>query len=173
MLSGMEYFNTFGGNSVACAIGKAVLDTIESESLLQHAGRVGEYLTARLQELRHRWPSLVGDIRGCGLFQGIEFIRCVPCSHCLEMSSIDNAASHMDENSSCAVLVPVPHVIVEDETLTQFIVDYLQQCGVVSSRDANVIKFKPPLVISILDVDVFLLNLEEGIKLWHYSDHIY
>ncbi|TNN83941.1 Ethanolamine-phosphate phospho-lyase [Liparis tanakae] len=60
--SGMEYFNTFGGNPVSCAIGMAVLDVIEKEDLQGNALRVGRYLTGLLEEQKDKHP-LVGDIR--------------------------------------------------------------------------------------------------------------
>ena len=71
--TGIEYFNTYGGNSVACAIAEAVLDTIQSEQLQQHAHEVGIYLTEQLLTLipLSKW---IGDVRGVGLFQGIEIV---------------------------------------------------------------------------------------------------
>lgn len=72
--SGMEYFNTFGGNPVSCAAGLAVLDVVEEESLQEHALRVGAHLKSRLAGLQERHPVL-GDVRGRGLFLGIELVR--------------------------------------------------------------------------------------------------
>jgi len=71
--NGMEYFNTFGGNPVSCAIGLAVLDVIEEEGLQQHAGRVGSHLLEGFRSLMGRHPA-VGDVRGRGLFLGIEMV---------------------------------------------------------------------------------------------------
>ncbi|KAE8630511.1 hypothetical protein XENTR_v10000848 [Xenopus tropicalis] len=72
--TGMEYFNTFGGNPVSCAIGLAVLDIIKKEDLRGNATRVGNYLTELLNEQKQKHP-LIGDIRGVGLFVGVDLVK--------------------------------------------------------------------------------------------------
>ena len=72
--NGMEFFSTFGGNTVSCAVGIAVLDVVRDERLQAHALAVGEQLDARLRGLIDRYP-IVGDVRGSGLFWGVELVR--------------------------------------------------------------------------------------------------
>ncbi|RMH12702.1 MAG: aminotransferase class III-fold pyridoxal phosphate-dependent enzyme, partial [Gemmatimonadetes bacterium] len=72
--NGMEYFNTFGGNPVSCAVGLAVLDVIEDEGLQERARVLGARLLDGLRALRRDHPG-VADVRGAGLFVGIEFSR--------------------------------------------------------------------------------------------------
>lgn len=72
--NGMEYFSTFGGNQVSCAIGLAVLDVMRDEQLQAHALDVGERMLRALRPFVDRHP-LVGDVRGSGLFLGVELVR--------------------------------------------------------------------------------------------------
>ena len=72
--NGMEFFSTFGGSTVACAVGLAVLDVVEEERLQDHARDVGDALLDRLRRLAER-HSLVGDVRGSGLFLGVELVK--------------------------------------------------------------------------------------------------
>ncbi|MEQ2248700.1 hypothetical protein ILYODFUR_021634 [Ilyodon furcidens] len=60
--NGVEYFNTFGGNPVSCAIGLAVLDVIEKEDLRGNAIRVGTHLIDLLKKLQEK-HEIIGDVR--------------------------------------------------------------------------------------------------------------
>ncbi|NIW23827.1 MAG: aminotransferase class III-fold pyridoxal phosphate-dependent enzyme, partial [Gammaproteobacteria bacterium] len=53
--NGMEFFATFGGNPVSCAIGLAVLDVIEDEGLQEHALQLGRRFLDGLRELHERY----------------------------------------------------------------------------------------------------------------------
>jgi 4-aminobutyrate aminotransferase-like enzyme/Ser/Thr protein kinase RdoA (MazF antagonist) len=72
--NGMEFFSTFGGNPVACAVGLAVLDILRDEDLQQNALRVGTRWLANLRDLQSSYP-LIGDVRGSGLFLGLDLVN--------------------------------------------------------------------------------------------------
>lgn len=71
--NGMEYFNTFGGNPVSCAIASEVLKTVKRDKLQENALFVGEFLKSELNQLAIKFP-IIGDVRGQGLFLGIELV---------------------------------------------------------------------------------------------------
>ena len=72
--NGMEFFSTFGGNPVACAAGLAVLDVVQEEKLQQNALRTGSFTIHELNQLKQQHP-LIGDVRGSGLFLGLDLVR--------------------------------------------------------------------------------------------------
>lgn len=68
-----DYFNTFASSPLQAAAGHAVLDVLEDEALTDNAAAVGSYLR---EQLRARQPACppMGDVRGCGLFVGLEWV---------------------------------------------------------------------------------------------------
>ena len=72
--NGMEYFNSFGGNPVSCAIGLSVLQVLEEENLQKNALDVGNYLMSELNLLKQKF-EIIGDVRGKGLFIGAELVK--------------------------------------------------------------------------------------------------
>ena len=69
--NGMEFFSTFGGNTVSCKIGLAVLQVVQEENLQAHALTVGEQLLKGLRDLQKQ-HEVIRDIRGSGFFLGAE-----------------------------------------------------------------------------------------------------
>jgi 4-aminobutyrate aminotransferase-like enzyme len=131
--NGMEYFNTFGGNPVSAAIGLSVLDVIRDERLMHHCAVAGGQLMegARALALRH---EVIGDVRGMGLFNGIEMVR------------------------SRATLEPAPEVV--DHVIRVLKRDH----HILLSSEGphhNVLKIKPPATFSAQDCDRFLMALDE------------
>jgi len=72
--NGMEFFSTFGGNTVSCVVGLTVLAVTLEENLQAHALVVGTHLLDRLRPFTERYP-IVGDVRGSGLFIGVELVK--------------------------------------------------------------------------------------------------
>jgi 4-aminobutyrate aminotransferase-like enzyme len=129
---GMEYFNTFGGNPVSAAIGLAVLDIIRDERLAANARARGTQLMDGLRVLAGRHP-VIGNIRGLGLFIGAEFVK-------------DRVTLQPD----AAALTTV--------------VERMKEAGVLLSSEGphhNVLKIKPPLVISEEECAHFLGTLDQ------------
>ena len=129
--NGMEYFNTFGGNPVSAAIGLAVLDVIEEEGLQEHARVTGERLLAGLRELAERHEA-IGDVRGMGLFIGIELVR-------------DREARE-------------PDGALADELVNRAAARGVLLSTDGSSH--NVIKIKPPMVFSDRESDLLLETVD-------------
>ncbi|HUR21369.1 MAG TPA: aminotransferase class III-fold pyridoxal phosphate-dependent enzyme [Vicinamibacterales bacterium] len=129
--NGMEYFSTFGGNPVSCAIGLAVLDVIHDEGLQEKALHVGEHLRQGFRELASHY-AIIGDVRGLGLFIGVEFV----CDR--------------------ATLAPAPEATtyVCNRLMEQGILVS------VDGPRRNVLKIKPPLVFSDANVARFVETLD-------------
>jgi 4-aminobutyrate aminotransferase-like enzyme/Ser/Thr protein kinase RdoA (MazF antagonist) len=124
--NGMEFFSTFGGNPVACAAGLAVLKIVEEENLQERALRVGNFLKKSLLSLQEQHP-IIGDVRGSGLFLGVD-------------------------------LVSDPVTRSAATAQAAYVVNRLRERGVLTGTDGpcnNVIKLRPPLIISERDVDIF------------------
>src|SRR4029450_1538993 len=73
-LLGKVHFNTFGGNPVVSAIGKAVLEVIEKEKLQENAHKMGTRIKDGLEKLKSK-HKLIGDVRGKGLMLGVEMVK--------------------------------------------------------------------------------------------------
>jgi len=134
--TGMEYFNTFGGNPVSCAIGLAVLDVIAQEGLQANAEAMGARLEEGLRDMGRR-HELIGDVRGQGLFIGVELVT-------------DRDSRHPAAEAANATI------------------DYMKERGFLLSTDGpehNVIKIKPPLVLTKDDVDATVGALDEVLGL--------
>lgn len=71
---GVEFFSSFGGNPVSCAIGLAVLDVMEEEGLQKNALVVGNYYKSLFEQLQRHY-SCIGDVRGSGLFLGVDLVK--------------------------------------------------------------------------------------------------
>jgi 4-aminobutyrate aminotransferase-like enzyme/Ser/Thr protein kinase RdoA (MazF antagonist) len=125
--NGMEFFNTFGGNPVSSAIGREVLRVIRDEGLQQHALITGNYLKRGLQLLAESCP-VIGDVRGPGLFLGIELV-----------DNRETRAPATDRASYAANRMRDLGILMSTD-----------------GPYNNVLKIKPPMVFSQTDADVLL-----------------
>lgn len=69
-----KHSNTYGGNVLGCAASLATLDVLEGEKLVENSAKLGLHLERRLEELKERHAA-IGDRRGLGLMQAIEFVK--------------------------------------------------------------------------------------------------
>ncbi|MGD8883175.1 MAG: aminotransferase class III-fold pyridoxal phosphate-dependent enzyme [Desulfobacterales bacterium] len=72
--NGMEFFSSFGGNTVSCAVGMTVLEVVLEENLQANALKAGKRMLTAMNAFIERYP-IVGDVRGSGLFLGVELVR--------------------------------------------------------------------------------------------------
>jgi 4-aminobutyrate aminotransferase-like enzyme len=133
--NGMEYFNSYGGNPVSCVAGAEVLRVIRDEHLQEKAHETGEYLLAGLRELQGRYP-LVGDVRGRGLFIGVELV--------------DDEKNRTPAARQASVVV---NRMKEKGVLLS-----------TDGPDHNVIKIKPPLTFGRSDADLLLSRLTDVLQ---------
>lgn len=127
------YFNTFAGNPVSAAVGSAVLDIIADEGLVTRAALTGTYLQQRLSALADT-TSLIGDVRGKGLFAALE---------------ITNPQKRADPIAARAIVNGMRNRNV-----------LISRTG---PRD-NVLKIRPPMQFGQPEVDVMLAALTETIE---------
>jgi 4-aminobutyrate aminotransferase-like enzyme len=130
------YFNTFGGNPVSCAVGNAVLDVLDRERLVDNARDVGSYVRAGLARLQQR-HTMMGDIRGHGLWVGVELVR-------------DRATKEPATEESRRAI----NLMKERGVLM----------GRIGQFD-NVLKMRPPLPFSRANADLLLATLDEVLAL--------
>jgi 4-aminobutyrate aminotransferase-like enzyme len=133
--NGMEFFSTFGGNTVSCAVGLAVLKVVLEEKLQGHALRVGDLLLKGLRSVAQRYP-LIGDVRGSGLFIGVELVR-DPATLTPAAEEASFIANRMREHG---ILLGTdgPH--------------------------HNVIKIRPPMPFLESDADCLLASLDDALS---------
>lgn len=69
-----KFFNTYGSNPVCCAAGRAVLQAIEEDGIMENAREMGDLLMEKLKVLKDNHP-VIGDVRGKGLMVGVELVK--------------------------------------------------------------------------------------------------
>jgi 4-aminobutyrate aminotransferase-like enzyme len=125
------YFNTFAGSAVAAAAGRAVLQVIAQEGLMENARCVGDYLRRGLQQLAAR-HSGIADVRGAGLYIGVELMQ--PASG---SPAPERASAVINALRSRQVLIGA------------------------AGRFGSVLKIRPPLCFSVGNADQLMGSLDE------------
>ena len=131
----MEYFNSFGGNPVSCEIGQAVLDIIEEEKLQENASSTGNHLLDGLKDIQNK-HNIIGDVRGRGLFIGIELIK-----------DMDKMIPATNEAEIVVNAMQKKGILISSD-----------------GPDNNVLKIKPPLVFNKKNANYFLESFEAVIS---------
>ena len=129
------YFNTFGGNPMACSVASAVIDVIDEEKLQENSDKVGTHFLKELAKLRDEF-EIVGDVRGKGLMIGVELV----------------------ENKKTRKPLPVEKVGAIFETMKNMGV-LIGKGGL----HGNVFRIKPPMCITKEDVDFAVSVMKEAI----------
>ena len=129
-----SYFNTFGGNPVSAAVGKAVLEVIEQEGVLDNVKQTGAHLAAGLERLAQR-HSIIGDVRGKGLYYGIELVG-------------DRTGKDPATAETSAVIEHMRRAGVLAAKIGQF---------------GNIVKLRPPLVFNRQHADLVLEKLDAAL----------
>lgn len=127
-------FSTFGGNTVACAAGNAVLDVIENEKLIDRSRVVGDYMRREIAVLAAK-HELIGDVRGHGMVTGLEFV-----------TDRESRAPATRETEQLLEVMRRHGVLVGSE-----------------GRDANILKLRPSLVFQEEHVQVFVDALDQSL----------
>jgi 4-aminobutyrate aminotransferase len=123
---------TYGGNAVAAAAGVATLEVVEEEGLVENARARGEELQAGLKQIQRRFPA-IGDVRGLGLMQGIEFTK-------------------EDGSPDAGTAVEVQKATTQHGLLTL-------TCG----PDGNVVRLIPALVVTREEISMGLERFEAAV----------
>ena len=131
--NGMEFFNTFGGNPVSCSIANQVLKKVKKNKLQKNSFEVGNYLKNELKKLSKKY-KIIKDVRGEGLFLGIEFLD-------TEMNPLENETKY------------IVNRLKDYGILSSY-----------DGPNNNVIKIKPPIIFSKSNCDYFVKYLDKILK---------
>jgi 4-aminobutyrate aminotransferase-like enzyme len=127
-----DYFNTFGGNPVSAAVGLAVIDIIDNERILENVTKVGTFTRAGLEKLQEKY-EIIGDVRGRGLFLGIDLVK----DRSLKTPAPKAAARMANMMKDQGVLLST------------------------HGRYENTLKIRPPMVFSQKNAEQLLMALDE------------
>jgi alanine-glyoxylate transaminase/(R)-3-amino-2-methylpropionate-pyruvate transaminase len=128
------HFNTFGGNPVVCAIGRAVLEVIEREKLQENSLRIGAQLKNGFERLAKK-HSLIGEVRGLGLMLGVELVK----DHATKTPAKEECAAVFEKCRELGLLIGK------------------------GGLWGNTLRIKPPMILTAADADFMLAVIDEAL----------
>ncbi len=140
--NGMEFFSTFGGSTLSCVIGKTVLEITQRNALQQHALGLGAILLNGFEALKDAFP-LIGDVRGSGLFLGIELVT----DHDTQKPAASQASAIANALKEAGILIGT------------------------DGPYHNVLKIRPPMPFDEGNADELLAALAQGLEAVPLSPH--
>jgi 4-aminobutyrate aminotransferase-like enzyme len=131
-------FSTFGGNPISSVAAITTIKTIVNENICAHVEEVGRILRERLEVVKKRYPKVVGDVRGMGLMQAIEFV-------------VDETKGDRTPNPK----------------ITKAFIEEARKRGLLAGKGGlygNVVRLSPPMTISKTEITEAASMIEDAIK---------
>ena len=168
--TGLEHFNTNAMTNAAGAVGEAVLRVMREERLLQRADEVGRHWMEGLRRIQRRFPALVADVRGVGLFIGVELRKkkttAVASNGAGEAEEERDEEDEEDEEDDEPATAEATWLVNRLRSMENALSDGRRVSGVLLSTDGpygNVLKMKPPMVFSAEEAELVNRCLERGL----------
>ena len=138
---------TFSGMGEGCFTAIEALNVLFDEGLVENSANVGDYLLGKLQELRHKYPKFIKEVRGKGLMIGIEF---ADISQAMPIGT-RKLVSVFDDRLKGSICGFVGSLLLRDYDVLVAFTEY----------NRNVVRLEPPLVTSAKEVDQFIEALDD------------
>jgi alanine-glyoxylate transaminase / (R)-3-amino-2-methylpropionate-pyruvate transaminase len=133
-LASRIHFNTFGGNPICCAIGRAVLEVIDREKLQENSLKIGAQLKAGFEQLAKK-HSLIGEVRGLGLMLGVELVK----DRTTKIPAKEECAAVFEKCRELGLLIGK------------------------GGLWGNTLRIKPPMILTPADADFMLAVVDEAL----------
>jgi taurine--2-oxoglutarate transaminase len=145
---GFPHSYTYSGHAVSCATALAVINYYEEEKLADRAAKMGDYMMDELRDMMDR-VSVIGDVRGLGLFMGVELVKDRESKESLVLKELDK-----DEKKD------------PDKNPMQYFTDKVKENGLVlgSSWGTSILRMMPALIITKEQIDEGLGILEQTLN---------
>ena len=135
---------TYAGHALGCATALSVIPIYQEDKLIEKSAELGSYLLDRTRELKEKHPS-VGDVRGLGLFVGIELVK---------------------NKDTREPLTPVNAKVQPGSNPKLAVAKKLGELGMMAmaANPANVIALAPPLIVSKDEIDEGVAIMDQALE---------